>query len=98
MSVLTIENLSAWNYCPVFLPFSPHTISTVTPAYLGILILFLIFAFLFFLYLYEIFEGNFHRDVQGSMMLSPWVGLKGRESSQVDVYNDRGEDYQEGGL
>jgi len=61
--VLNIHQPLSWNLCPVLLPFSPHTISTILPGYLGILIPFLVFDIFFFMYLYSIFDKNFHADL-----------------------------------
>jgi len=66
-TVLNIQHLSSWNLCPVLLPFSPHTIATVLPGYLGILIPFIVFDIFFFMYLYSIFENNFHGDLTSAL-------------------------------
>lgn len=67
-AVLEIQNLVDWELCPVFLPFSPHTIAPVVPAYLGILIPFIIFDLIFFMYVHSLLMDNAESDVKVSEM------------------------------
>jgi hypothetical protein len=61
-ALLNIDAFYNRDYCPVFLPFSPHTISSIVPAYLGILIPFIIFDIFFFYWLHQLWLENCEYD------------------------------------
>jgi len=62
-TLLQLDIPPTWNHCPVFLPYVPHTISTIVPGYLGILIPFILFSLYFFIYLYGLWNENFVDDM-----------------------------------
>lgn len=61
-AMINIGNLAHWEQCPVFLPFSQHTIAPIVPAYLGILLPFIIFDIVFFMYVHSLLMDNADSD------------------------------------
>jgi len=61
-AILNIDSVQQWENCPVLLPFPPHTISSIVPGYLGILIPFILFDIIFFLWIHKLFMENSEHD------------------------------------
>lgn len=62
-SMITIDAYDTWEQCSVLLPFSPHSISPVVPAYLGILLPFILFDIIFFYLIHKVLMKNVGDDI-----------------------------------